>query len=86
MGTEHLTAHIYVGHPFDVPGLGTTARPQVVFLTSAQYEPYYVDDRKYFERHARDSQGRQSGLPSLDPTDAIEVYREWRERNGDKRP
>ncbi|HXO82541.1 MAG TPA: nucleoside deaminase [Mycobacterium sp.] len=96
LGTEHLTgATIYVlAHPCPMclGSLYYCSPDQVVFLTSRdQYEPYYVDDRKYFElatfydEFARDWQQRR--LPMhYDPRDeAIDVYRLWRERNGGQR-
>jgi guanine deaminase len=96
LGTEHLTGTtIYVlAHPCPMclGSLYYCSPDQVVFLTSRdQYEPYYVDDRKYFElatfydEFGKDWQQRR--LPMrYDPRDAaVEVYRLWRERNGGQR-
>jgi tRNA(Arg) A34 adenosine deaminase TadA len=66
---------------------------QVVFLTQRdQYEPYYVDDRKYFElatfygEFSKDWQDRRLPMRYDPREDAVEVYRLWRERNGSKNP
>jgi tRNA(Arg) A34 adenosine deaminase TadA len=65
---------------------------EVVFLTTRDsYEPYYVDDRKYFELSTfYDEFGkdwRERRLPMrYEPQDAaVGVYRLWNERNGGSR-
>ncbi len=97
LGTENLTgATIYVlAHPCPMclGSLYYCSPEEVVFLTQRdQYEPYYVDDRKYFElstfydEFSKDWQRRR--LPMrYEPRDAaIDVYRLWYERNGSKTP
>jgi hypothetical protein len=66
---------------------------QLIFLTSRdQYEPYYIDDRKYFElatfydEFAKDWQQRRLPMHYHPRHDAVEVYRLWRESNGGRRP
>src|SRR5271168_2028239 len=96
LATERLTrSTIYVlAHPRPprLCSLYDCSPDQVVFMTSRdQYEPYYVDDRKYFElatfydELTKDWQQRR--LPMYyDPRDeAVEVYRFWCERNGGER-
>lgn len=64
-----------------------------MFLTTRDaYEPYYVDDRKYFElatfydEFAKDWRDRR--LPIREETRpeiqeaAVDVYRTWQQRNG----
>ncbi len=92
VGTEHLTGTtIYVlAHPCPMclGSLYYCSPDEVVFLTSRDdYQPYYVDDRKYFElatfygEFAKDWNQRR--LPMrYEPRDAaVEVYRFWQERN-----
>jgi guanine deaminase len=79
LGTEHLTgATIYVlAHPCPMclGSLYYCSPDQVVFLTQRdQYE------------FSKDWQDRRLPMRYDPHVDAIEVYREWRERNGDKRP
>jgi guanine deaminase len=64
----------------------------VVFLTTREaYEPYYVDDRKYFELDTFYEEFAKSWdqrrLPMrYEPSDAaVDVYRFWNERNGGDR-
>ncbi|WP_372511512.1 nucleoside deaminase [Mycobacterium gordonae] len=100
LGTEHLVGTtIYVlAHPCPMclGSLYYCSPDEVVFLTSRDaYEPYYVDDRKYFElatfyaEFAKDWQARR--LPMREEsrpdirTAAVDVYRSWRERNGGQR-
>jgi guanine deaminase len=91
LGTENLTGTtIYVlAHPCPMclGSLYYCSPDEVVFLTQRdQYEQYYVDDRKYFElstfydEFSKEWQERR--LPMrYDPRDAaIDVYREWGER------
>lgn len=93
LGTENLVGTtIYVlAHPCPMclGALYYCSPDQVVFLTSRdEYEPYYVDDRKYFElatfyqEFAKPWEQRR--LPMRhEPSDAaVDVYRFWRERNG----
>ena len=97
LGTEDLSgATIYVlAHPCPMclGSLYYCSPDQVVFLTQRdQYEAYYVDDRKYFElatfygEFGKDWQDRRLPMRYEPRDDAIKVYREWRERNGDERP
>jgi guanine deaminase len=65
---------------------------RVVLLTSRdQYQPYYVDDRKYFElatfyeEFTKDWQQRRLPMHYAPRDEAVEVYRFWRERNGGQR-
>ena len=100
LGTEHLVGTtIYVlAHPCPMclGSLYYCSPDEVVFLTSRDaYEPYYVDDRKYFElatfydEFAKDWQARR--LPMREEsrpdirTAAVDVYRSWRDRNGGQR-
>jgi guanine deaminase len=96
LGTEHLTGTtIYVlAHPCPMclGSLYYCSPDEVVFLTTRDaYEPFYVDDRKYFElstfydEFAKDWTQRR--LPMRhQPTDAaVDVYRLWNERNGGER-
>ena len=96
LGTEHLTGTtIYVlAHPCPMclGSLYYCSPDQVVFLTSRdQYEPYYVDDRKYFElatfydEFSKDWQQRRLPMHYDPRGEAVEVYRFWRERNGGER-
>lgn len=100
LGTEHLVGTtIYVlAHPCPMclGSLYYCSPDQVVFLTTRDaYEPYYVDDRKYFElatfydEFAKDWRDRR--LPIREETRpeiqeaAVDVYRTWQQRNGGRR-
>ncbi len=96
LGTEHLSgATIYVlAHPCPMclGSLYYCSPDEVVFLTQRDdYEPHYVDDRKYFElatfyaEFGRSWDDRR--LPMrYDPRDAAtDVYRAWQHRNGGER-
>jgi guanine deaminase len=94
LGTEHLVGTtIYVlAHPCPMclGSLYYCSPDEVVFLTTREtYEPYYVDNRKYFELNTfYDEFGKpweDRRLPMrYEPRDAaVDVYRLWRERNGD---
>ncbi|MDV6265206.1 nucleoside deaminase [Rhodococcus globerulus] len=92
LGTEHLTGcTIYVlAHPCPMclGSLYYCSPDRVVFLTQrTDYEPYYVDDRKYFElstfygEFAKDPVERRLPMDYQPHHGAIEVYRAWQERN-----
>ena len=92
-GTEHLTGTtIYVlaqPCPMCLGSLYYCSPDRVVFLTTRDaYEPYYVDDRAYFELNSfYDEFAKpwdERRLPmEYEPRDAaVDVYRTWRERNG----
>lgn len=96
LGTEHLfgTTIYVLAHPCPMclGSLYYCSPDEVVFLTARDdYEPYYVDDRKYFElgtfygEFAKDWSQRR--LPMrYEPLDsAVDVYRFWNERNGGER-
>jgi guanine deaminase len=96
LGTEHLTgATIYVlaqPCPMCLGALYYCSPDEVVFLTSREaYEPYYVDDRKYFElatfyaEFAKDWDERRLPMRHDARAAAVEVYRFWRDRNGGDR-
>ncbi|OON81881.1 nucleoside deaminase [Streptomyces tsukubensis] len=96
LGTEHLVgATIYVlanPCPMCLGALYYTSPDEVVFLTQREsYEPYYVDDRKYFElstfyaEFAKEWSERRMPMRYEPSEDAINVYKEWRERNGGDR-
>ena len=96
LGTEHLTgATIYVlAHPCPMclGSLYYCSPDEVIFLTSRDaYEPYYVDDRKYFEltnfygEFAKAWQDRRLPMRYQPREAAIDVYRLWRHRNGGER-
>lgn len=93
LGTEHLIGTtLYV---LRIPARCawvrcTTCSPDaVVFLTSREeYEPYYVDDRKYFElatfydEFAKPWCERRLPMRYEPHQAAIGVYRFWQDRNG----
>ena len=61
---------------------------EVVFLTSREeYEPFYVDNRKYFELNtfydefAKPWKDRRLPMRYEPRDSAVDVYRLWRERN-----
>ncbi|MFF7019420.1 nucleoside deaminase [Streptomyces klenkii] len=96
LGTEHLTGTtIYVlAHPCPMclGSLYYCSPDEVVFLTGRDdYEPHYVDDRKYFELntfYAEFAKGwSERRLPMRhEPRDAAtDVYRAWQKRNGGER-
>jgi guanine deaminase len=96
LGTEHLDgATVYVlAHPCPMclGSLYYCSPDLVVFLTQRyQYEPYYVDDRRYFElatfydEFSKDWQQRRLPMCYDPRDDAVEVYRRWNERNGGER-
>lgn len=96
LGTEHLIGTtIYVlAHPCPMclGSLYYCSPDEVVFLTTRDsYEPYYVDDRKYFElatfydEFAKDWQHRRLPMRYEPRDSAVDVYRSWRERNGGER-
>lgn len=96
LGTEHLTGTtIYVlAHPCPMclGSLYYCSPDEVVFLTTRDdYEPHYVDDRKYFElatfytEFAKNWDERRLPMRYLPSDAAIDVYRAWRERNGGER-
>lgn len=93
LGTEHLTgATIYVlasPCPMCLGALYYCSPDEVVFLTTREtYEPYYVDDRKYFELNtfydefAKPWDQRRLPMRYDARDDAVDVYRLWRRRNG----
>ncbi|QSE94774.1 nucleoside deaminase [Rhodococcus pseudokoreensis] len=88
LGTEHLTgATIYVlAHPCPMclGSLYYCSPDEVVFLTTrADYEGYYVDDRKYFElatfydEFSKPWDERRLPMRYEPRDDAIDVYRHW---------
>ncbi|WP_179944044.1 MULTISPECIES: nucleoside deaminase [unclassified Mycobacterium avium complex (MAC)] len=96
LGTEHLVdATIYVlAHPCPMclGALYYCSPREVVFLTTREsYEPYYVDDRKYFElsnfyaEFAKPFDERRLPMRYRPHPDAVDVYRLWNERNGGRR-
>ncbi|MFK0203950.1 nucleoside deaminase [Streptomyces lavendulae] len=96
LGTEHLTGTtIYVlAHPCPMclGSLYYCSPDEVVFLTTRDaYEPYYVDDRKYFEldsfyaEFAKPWNERRLPMRHESREDAVEVYRFWRERESGER-
>jgi guanine deaminase len=91
--TEHLlgTTFYVLAHPCPMclGALYYCSPDEVVFLTSRDsYEPYYVDDRKYFElatfyeEFAKPWDRRRLPMRSQSHEDALGVYRLWREHNG----
>ncbi|WP_329570595.1 nucleoside deaminase [Kitasatospora sp. NBC_01266] len=96
LGTEHLTgATIYVlAHPCPMclGSLYYCSPDEVVFLTQRDdYEPHYVDDRKYFElgtfygEFAKEWQDRRLPMSYRPSEAAVDVYRAWQQRNGGER-
>ncbi|POX36963.1 tRNA-specific adenosine deaminase [Streptomyces sp. Ru73] len=96
LGTEHLTGTvIYVlAHPCPMclGALYYCSPDEVVFLTTREeYEPHYVDDRKYFElatfygEFAKDWSERRLPMRHESREAAIDVYRTWQQRNGGER-
>ncbi|MFD8837668.1 nucleoside deaminase [Streptomyces griseofuscus] len=96
LGTEHLTGTtIYVlAHPCPMclGSLYYCSPDEVVFLTTRDaYEPYYVDDRKYFEldtfyeEFGKNWDERRLPMRHEPREDAVDVYRMWRRHNGGER-
>jgi tRNA(Arg) A34 adenosine deaminase TadA len=96
LGTEHLigTTVYVLAHPCPMclGALYYCSPDRVVFLTSRDvYEPYYVDDRRYFElatfyaEFAKTWDERRLPMHYQPRDAAVEVYRFWRERNGGER-
>jgi guanine deaminase len=96
LGTEHLVGTtIYVlAHPCPMclGSLYYCSPDEVVFLTSRDsYEPYYVDDRKYFElatfydEFAKPWDRRRLPMHYQPKDEAVDVYRLWWERNDRRR-
>ncbi|MET3920123.1 nucleoside deaminase [Arthrobacter sp. UYEF20] len=92
LGTEHLTGcTIYVlAHPCPMclGSLYYCSPEKVVFLTQRDdYEPHYVDDRKYFElatfyaEFAKDWTERRLPMEYQPRDAAIDGYREWQQCN-----
>ncbi|SDS80142.1 tRNA(Arg) A34 adenosine deaminase TadA [Brevibacterium siliguriense] len=92
LGTEHLSdATIYIlaqPCPMCLGSLYYCSPREVVFLaTRDSYAPYYSDDRKYFElstfynEYTKPWQERRLPMRADLRDDAVEVYREWNERN-----
>ncbi|MCA1223133.1 nucleoside deaminase [Streptomyces sp. 8L] len=96
LGTEHLvgtTVYALANPcPMCLGALYYTSPDEVVFVTGREeYEPYYVDDRKYFElstfygEYAKPWQERRLPMRHEPRPDGIAPYKEWRERNGGDR-
>ncbi|MFI5805715.1 nucleoside deaminase [Streptomyces sp. NPDC051561] len=96
LGTEHLTdCTIYIlalPCPMCLGALYYTSPAEVVFLTTRDaYEPFYVDDRKYFEldtfygEFAKPWQERRLPMRHEERAEAVDVYRDWNSRNGGER-
>lgn len=96
LGTEHLlgcTVYVLANPcPMCLGALYYCSPDEVVFLTQREeYEPYYVDDRKYFElstfyaEFAKDWQERRLPMRHEPHTEALDVYRAWKEHNGGSR-
>ena len=94
--TEHLIGTtVYVlaqPCPMCLGALYYCSPDEVIFLTVRDsYEPYYVDDRKYFEfttfydEFAKPWDQRRLPMRYQSREDALDVYRLWRERNGGQR-
>jgi guanine deaminase len=91
--TEHLLGTTFYvlaqPCPMCLGALYYCSPDEVVFLTSRDsYEPYYVDDRKYFElatfydEFAKPWDRRRLPMRYQPRDEALAVYRLWRERNG----
>jgi guanine deaminase len=96
LGTEHLfgTTIYVLAHPCPMclGSLYYCSPDEVVFLTTRDdYQPYYVDDRKYFElstfydEFAKNWTQRRLPMRYQPRDSAVEVYRFWNERNGGRR-
>lgn len=91
LGSEHFTGcTVYVlAHPCPMclGSLYYCSPDEVVFLTQrSEYEPHYVDDRRYFElatfydEFAKDWSERRLPMRYQPHEDAIDVYRHWQQR------
>jgi guanine deaminase len=96
LGTEHLVdATIYVlAHPCPMclGSLYYCSPKEVIFLTTREsYEPYYLDDRSYFEvatfydEYAKNWDQRRLPMRYEPNPAAVDVYRFWNEHNGGER-
>ncbi|MCB5909285.1 nucleoside deaminase [Streptomyces pinistramenti] len=96
LGTEHLTGStIYVlalPCPMCLGSLYYCSPDEVVFLTTRDaYEPYYVDDRRYFEldtfygEFAKDHTERRLPMRHDPRAAATDVYKAWNRHNGGER-
>lgn len=96
LGTEHLVdATIYAlaqPCPMCLGSLYYCSPKEVIFLiTRADYEGYYLDDRKYFEvatfydEFAKNWDQRRLPMRYERRDAAVDVYRVWNERNGGQR-
>jgi tRNA(Arg) A34 adenosine deaminase TadA len=93
LGSEHLTGcTIYVlanPCPMCLGALYYCSPDEVVFLVGREeYEPYYTDDRKYFElstfygEYAKDWPERRLPMRHEPVDGALDVFRKWQDRNG----
>ncbi|WP_256103798.1 nucleoside deaminase [Streptomyces sp. ODS05-4] len=96
LGTEQLTgctAYVLAQPcPMCLGALYYSSPDEVVFLTERDaYEPYYVDDRRYFElstfydEFAKPWQERRLPMRHAPQDAAVDVYRHWNTRNGGHR-
>ncbi|BBX63518.1 putative cytidine/deoxycytidylate deaminase [Mycobacterium saskatchewanense] len=96
LGTEHLVdCTVYVmAHPCPMclGSLYYCSPREVTFLiTRESYERYYLDDRKYFEvstfydEFAKSWDQRRLPMRYAPQESAVDVYRQWNERNGGRR-
>lgn len=94
--TEHLIGTTFYvlaqPCPMCLGALYYCSPDEVIFLTARDsYEPYYVDDRKYFEfttfydEVVMPWDQRRLPMRYQSREDALDVYRLWRERNGGQR-
>lgn len=95
LGTEHLVGStIFVlAHPCPMclGALYYCSPDEVVFLTAREtYQPYYTDNRRYFEvdtfyaEYAKPWQERRLPMRFEPRDEAVEVYRLWQELNRPK--
>ncbi|MFF3568329.1 nucleoside deaminase [Nocardia jiangxiensis] len=96
LGTEHLTGTtIYIlalPCPMCLGALYYCSPDEVVFLTTREeYEPHYVDDRKYFEfdnfygEFGKPWDARRLPMRHEARADAVDVYRRWQQLNNGER-
>lgn len=96
LGTENLSGTtIYVlAHPCPMclGSLYYCSPDEVVFITTRDaYEPYYVDDRKYFElatfyeEFKKPWQERRLPMRHAPSEHGLDPYKRWLEVNGDRR-